>query len=298
MNRYCREIALTVYRWATCRNRAKFVRSFERNGTYPASILFYHRVSDHSPNDWSMSVRNFRRQMQWIANHAAPASLDSIYHSQAQACRNKPMVGVTFDDGYAENMETALPILLQYKIPSTYFVTTHFVETGDPFPHDVRVGQSLRPNTISQIRTLAEHGIQIGAHSHSHVDFGKTLSERQLKTEIHDVRKKLQDWSGQSIDYFAFPFGLKCNISQQSIDAIYHAGYRAFVSAAGGMNLPGQDPFHLQRLHGDPGFAAFLNWLTFDPRKVKRICPITYRHPSVGSLNKSPDGKAQATQPC
>jgi peptidoglycan/xylan/chitin deacetylase (PgdA/CDA1 family) len=241
-------------------------------------LLFYHRVANHSMNPWSIPVANFRRQMSWIANHMAPSSLDQIRQTQLIGRRDKPMVGVTFDDAYSENCEFAIPILLELKIPTTYFVTTHFVETGEPFPHDVTRGQALRPNTINQIRTMAEQGIQIGAHSHTHIDFRSLLSHRQMATEVFDVRKKLQDWSGQSVDYFAFPYGLKENVTQQAVDAVFEAGYRCFVSAAGGMNFPGADANHLQRLHGDPGFAAFLNWLTYDPRKVRRECPIQYEH--------------------
>lgn len=274
-----REIALTLYRWATGKIRSQLARSFNQLGTYPASIVFYHRVADSHPNDWSINVQNFEQHLNWIAANANPVSLDDIRDSQILGRRTSRMVGITFDDGYHDNCIFAIPKLLERKIPVTYFVSTHFVETGEPFPHDTAIGLNLKPNTVEDIREMANQGVQIGAHSHSHVDFGRPLSKGQLKSEITDVRKRLQDWTGQSIDYFAFPYGFKHNISQEAVDVVFESGFKSFVSACGGVNWPGQDANHLQRVHGDPGIAALKNWLTFDPRKIYKKSPIQYSMP-------------------
>jgi peptidoglycan/xylan/chitin deacetylase (PgdA/CDA1 family) len=276
MSALFREIALTLYRWSTDFERRRLARSFQRCRNYPACILFYHRVASHSMNDWSILASNFRKQIDWIVAHTVPTSLDEIRSTQLQGTRGSPMVGVTFDDAYSENCEHAIPYLLERRVPVTYFVTTHFVESGEPFPHDVKLGVPLRPNTIQEIREMAEQGVQIGAHSHTHIDFGQPLSPQTLRIEIADVRKRLQDWTGQPVEYFAFPFGQKKNISQEAIDQIFESGYKCFVSACGGVNFPGQDAAHLQRVHGDPGFAAFKNWLTYDPRKIHAKSPIQY----------------------
>jgi peptidoglycan/xylan/chitin deacetylase (PgdA/CDA1 family) len=234
-------------------------------------------------NDWTIPFANFIQQIDWIKKHATTASVDEIRSTQLQGTRSTPMVGVTFDDGYGENCQYAIPHLLERNIPVTYFVTTHFIETGDPFPHDLARGVPLRPNTKAEIRTMAAQGVQIGAHSHTHVDFGRPLSDAHLRLEITDVRKRLQDWTGQPINYFAFPFGLKKNFSQRAIDCVFESGFQCFFSAAGGLNWPGQDAYHLQRIHGDPGFAAFKNWLTFDPRKIHSKSPIEYTKRSLST---------------
>ena len=273
-----RELLLTLYRWMTRARRAQLTRSFESACAFPACILFYHRVSNQTINGWSIRAKNFERQMNWIKQNATPSSLDEIRLSQLKGSRSKAMVGVTFDDGYGENCEFAIPFLVERKIPVTYFVSTHYVETGEPFPHDIANGKVLRPNTIAEVKRMAADGVEIGAHSHTHLDFGKPLGKKQLKIEINDVRKKLQDWTGQSIDYFAFPYGLKANITQGAIDAVFEAGHKSFVCAAGGFNLPGGKANHLVRCHGEPGFAAFMNWLTFDPRKVFGNSPINFQN--------------------
>ena len=227
-------------------------------------------------NGWSIQKRNFERQLDWMLKNTSTVSLDKVFDSQILGTRAEPMVAITFDDGYAENCEHAIPALIERSIPCTYFVATHFVETGTPFPHDVARGVRLRPNTIEEIKNLADQGVQIGAHSHTHRDLGRPLNATFLKAEITDVRKRLQDWTGQSIDYFAFPFGLKQNISQEAIDVVFESGFKCFVSAAGGINWPGQNATHLQRIHGDPGMATMKNWLTFDPRKIRAKSPIEF----------------------
>jgi peptidoglycan/xylan/chitin deacetylase (PgdA/CDA1 family) len=271
-----REIGLSLYRWVTARRRARLSASFEKQKNCPAIVLFYHRVATETMNSWSIQKRNFDQHLDWISKHATPASLDDIRESQMLGTRSKPMVAVTFDDGYGENCEYAIPALIERGIPCTYFVATHYIETGEPFPHDRVRGCPLRPNTIQEIQRMADQGIQIGAHSHTHLDFGRPLSDAQIRSEITDVRKRLQDWTGQSIDYFAFPFGLKNNITLEAIDVVFESGFKCFVSAAGGMNWPGQDANHLQRVHGDPGLASLLNWLTYDPRKIHVASPIQY----------------------
>lgn len=271
-----REIGLTLFRWVTARRRARLSTSFENQKGCPAIVLFYHRVAMQTMNGWSIQKRNFEQHLDWISKYATPASLDEIRESQLLGTRSKLMVAITFDDGYAENCEHAIPRLIELAIPCTYFVATHYVETGEPFQHDRVSGSPLKPNSIEQIQRMADQGVQIGAHSHTHLDFGRPLSDAQLRSEITDVRKRLQDWTGQSIDYFAFPFGLKKNISQEAIDVVFNSGFKCFVSAAGGLNWPGQDANHLQRVHGDPGLASLLNWLTYDPRKIHVASPIQY----------------------
>jgi hypothetical protein len=64
----------------------------------------------------------------------------------------------------------------------------------------------------------------------------------------------------------------------------YDAGYEAVCSAYGGFNFPGDDAFHLQRIHGDADMIRLKNWTTVDPRK-KRTRRYTYESPErTGNL--------------
>src|SRR5687768_18104901 len=55
----------------------------------------------------------------------------------------------SFDDGYADNMRFAVPLLLREKLPFTYFVSTNHVLGGEPFPHDVAAGCRSEEHTLN-----------------------------------------------------------------------------------------------------------------------------------------------------
>ncbi len=76
---------------------------------------------------------------------------------------------------------------------------------------------------------------------------------------------------------------MPANISQEAIDVVIESGFKGFLSAYGGWNWPGEDDFHLQRIHGDPGLASLTNWLTLDPRKLRRGSQLIYNKTAVGA---------------
>jgi peptidoglycan/xylan/chitin deacetylase (PgdA/CDA1 family) len=140
---------------------------------------------------------------------------------------------------------------------------------GQLFPHDVEAGQPLAPNSSAEIRELAGSGVEIGAHTRSHADLGQSLSEAKLLDEIVGCKRALEQVIDRAVRYFAFPYGQHANLSQMAFQVAYHAGYQGVCSAYGGYNFPGDDPFHLRRIHADPEFIRLKNWLTIDARKLK-----------------------------
>ena len=261
---------LNAYYYATLPGRRRRTDSAARAGRAPVSIVFYHRVADVAPNDWTISNRSFVRQINWLQEHfdlvSLPEAQQRIIHGNT-----RPAVSLTFDDGYAENCERALPLLIQRKIPCTYFVTSHNVLTGHPFPHDVEAGQPLPPNTIQQLQSLIAAGVEIGAHTRTHADLGGMADETELQNELIGSRDDLQSVLGTCVRYFAFPFGLHANLNRRAFHIAREAGFVGVCSAYGGYNTPGDDPFHLQRIHADPEFVPFRNWLTFDRRKIVQV---------------------------
>lgn len=250
--------ALPARHWENCAAR--------RAGRAAVMVVFYHRVADHIPNDWTLSRREFSRQIDWLQQHFDLVSLSEAQH-RIRTGNTRPSVSITFDDGYADNSEFALPLLVERRIPCTYFVASHFVMTGEPFPHDVAAGSPLPPNTIEQLRRLAAAGIEIGGHTRTHADLGKITDQDVLRTEVVESRDELQAAVGCPIRHFAFPYGLPENLSGAAFRVARQAGFAGVCSAYGAYNFPGDDPFHLQRIHGDPQFVRFKNWLTVDRRK-------------------------------
>jgi peptidoglycan/xylan/chitin deacetylase (PgdA/CDA1 family) len=124
-------------------------------------------------------------------------------------------------------------------------------------------------NTIAQLRDLVAAGVELGAHTRSHVNLGALNSPEALSDEIVGSRRDLADALGVPIRYFAFPYGLHANLSAAAFQIAYEEGLAGVCSAYGGYNFPGDDPFHLRRFHADEEFIRFKNWLTVDPRKVR-----------------------------
>jgi len=245
-------------------------------GRAPISALFYHRVADTHPNDWTIGCDGFERHVDYCRQNFDLVSLSEIQNRCTTGRSYRPAVSFTFDDGYAENCDFAIPLLVSHQIPCTYFVSLQNILTGQSFGHDLQAGQPLPVNTIKEVRQMADAGIEIGLHSLTHIDFDEVTCRKTLKREITDAKAQLADLVGHPIRYFAFPFGLPKQLTPQAIEMVHEAGMLGFCSAYGAYNLVGQDPFHIRRIHGDGNFERLENWLTFDQRKLLNQPVIEY----------------------
>ncbi|BAK35722.1 hypothetical protein MLP_27080 [Microlunatus phosphovorus NM-1] len=86
-------------------------------------ILMYHRICQESCDPWAITVAptDFADQMAVLAEARAVVDL-AAFSGSAAYTRSGAQLAVTFDDGYVDNLETALPILERYEIPATMFV--------------------------------------------------------------------------------------------------------------------------------------------------------------------------------
>ena len=85
-------------------------------------ILCYHRISDTPTDPWALAVtpQNFADHLELLRQRCNPTRLRDL-------SRTRPGVVVTFDDGYADNLHNAKPLLERYEIPATVFVPTGYV---------------------------------------------------------------------------------------------------------------------------------------------------------------------------
>lgn len=274
--------------WRQLANR----RACER-GAAPICILFYHRVARSFPNDWSISPELFERQIDWLQTHFDLISLYEAQHRIRSGHNERPAVCITFDDGYSDNCNFAIPLLVERRIPCTYFVALSFAMQRVPFPHDMQRGVPLEPNSIDQLKKMAADGIEIGAHTRTHADVGKITDHAQLVDEIVTAGQELSQLVEQRINYFAFPYGQLNNLTTEAFQVAREGGYCGVVSAYGGYNFPGDDAFHLQRIHADPEMTRFRNWMTVDPRKIALVEPMQTQVAGMTSqLPEMPNGAA------
>lgn len=267
MNSAVPDFLISAYHWTVGPLRAVNVRQLKSQGQLPVAILFYHRVADTFLNGWTISREGFSRQIDWMQANFDLVSLAEAQRRVASGFNDRPTVCITFDDGYAENSEFALPLLLERRIPFTYFVTLKNIVEQRPFEHDCKLGQPLPVDSLETIQALSGIGVDIGCHTLTHPDCG-SLSESLLRREIVDAGKELEDCLGRRVPHFAFPFGQHQNLTRRGFELCREQGYQVVCSAYGGMNAVGEDSFHLQRIHGDPSLARIKNWLSYSPRQL------------------------------
>ncbi len=262
-----RQTLVAGYYAATLPYRKYAMRRYCAARRAPVVSLFYHRIAEDKASPWTQSFETFSAQMHWLKQHFDLVSLEEAQRRLREG-NSRPAVHITFDDGYADNCNQAIPFLLAENIPCTYFVTTRFVSEGLAFPHDVQRGKRLAVNTVAQLREMTAAGIEIAAHTRTHADLGKIQDRGRLQDEVIAAGEELQQLVGQTIRYFAFPYGLPQNLNADVFHLAYEAGYEAVCSAYGGYNFPGDDAFHIQRIPVEDSLVPLINRVTLDPRKL------------------------------
>lgn len=101
----------------------------------PLAIVTYHRIPAAAdpmlPREPHAGA--FRAQMEFVARHLRPLPLpDAIAHLYAGSLPRRAIC-ITFDDGYANNHDVALPILRSVGVPATFFVATGYLDGGIMF---------------------------------------------------------------------------------------------------------------------------------------------------------------------
>ncbi len=152
--------------------------------THPPNvvILCYHRVCEG--NQW-MNPRIFEQQLQLIADITTPVGLgEAADLIRNGGSRPKTACCITFDDGWADNVEIALPLLKKYGLSATLFASSGFIDAADPSlgPRSgdmqaigatfARARRSAQFSTWDELRAAQETGVfQIEAHGHDHVPY-------------------------------------------------------------------------------------------------------------------------------
>lgn len=97
---------------------------------YPVITLLYHRVAELAtdPHMLAVSPKNFEAHIKYLKENFSILSFEDPWEN-----RDSPAFVVTFDDGYLDNFDNALPILQKYDIPATIFVSTQNIDMDKEF---------------------------------------------------------------------------------------------------------------------------------------------------------------------
>ncbi|MFN8016937.1 MAG: polysaccharide deacetylase family protein [Acidimicrobiales bacterium] len=204
------------------------------------TVLIYHRVGARTPVPVDLPTPLFRDQMAELADRAismddALARLDG----PAPAPGTPNPVVVTFDDGTADVVEEALPVLVEFGIPALLYVATDFVEQGRDFPDDGRVASW---SALADARSTG--CLELGSHTHTHALLDRldaSLVEDELTRSIELLRER----TGATADHFAYPKALP---GSPAADRLVRQHFRSAAIAGTRANRYGAtDAWNLER---------------------------------------------------
>jgi peptidoglycan/xylan/chitin deacetylase (PgdA/CDA1 family) len=149
---------------------------------------------------------------------------------------------LTFDDGYADFAERALPVLLSYAASATAYIVTGYVGATArwlPFREEC-----ARPTmTWDDLHAIAASGIEIGSHGHRHIELDAVraeVAEKDVLDSLHSL--SLQGFSPRS---FCYPFGYS---SRRVRNIIASANFETACIVGRGLANPAQDMLQVRRL--------------------------------------------------
>ena len=209
---------------------------------HPIPILMYHQVDAEPPKGSPMrglvvSPATFSRQM------AALSALGYLGKSMGDLMpylngeRQGKVFGITFDDGYENNLRCALPVLTRYGFTSTCYVVASLV--GQSNSWDIERGVKQVPLMDAQeLQTWIDAGQEVGSHTLTHANL-EQLDEAGQAIEIGRSKEKLEGLINQKggVGHFCYPYG---GLNETAVQNVKAAGYLTATTTVRGRAIQGQ----------------------------------------------------------
>jgi peptidoglycan/xylan/chitin deacetylase (PgdA/CDA1 family) len=172
-----------------------------------AAILTYHSL-DTSGSVVSVAPRDFGDQMATLGH----LGYRGITLREATVCREASgtwpdrCVVLTFDDGYANFHEVALPILTHHGFTATIFLVSRHMGGDNNWERPPALLGRRPMLSWGQVADLSAAGMEIGAHTKTHPDLAR-LSLQAAEDEILAGRTEIEEQVGRRVESFAYPYG-------------------------------------------------------------------------------------------
>jgi peptidoglycan/xylan/chitin deacetylase (PgdA/CDA1 family) len=178
--------------------------------TRSVPILMYHRVAPQgaeATRRWRLHPEELEAQLAHLRDNGFHSI--SLEQWRAAADRRRPIpagaVILTFDDGYADFPEHALPLLAKYGFGATIFAVSDLV--GGCNEWDEHLGEKLELMDWSTLAAIGDSGIEVGSHSARHRPLS-TLSPEELARDFCRSRATFHEKLGFQVRSLCYPFGL------------------------------------------------------------------------------------------
>ena len=165
-------------------------------------ILMYHSIGS-SKNNLTVSIDNFERQMSFMKrNNYKSISFKNLNNLNY----NYKYFIITFDDGYEDVYDNALPIMKKFGYHGICYFVTGLIGGHNIWDKNLQDYNELKLMNIEKIRSWLNKGMDIGAHSSTHINL-TNLDFLKKKIEIETPKKYFKDMFSLDLDSFSYPFG-------------------------------------------------------------------------------------------
>jgi peptidoglycan/xylan/chitin deacetylase (PgdA/CDA1 family) len=222
-----------------------------------SAILTYHSL-DESGSVISVSPDLFRRQMDFLAASEIPVV------TLAQAVLRPGSLALTFDDGFRNFRQAALPTLERHRFPATVFVVSGYCGGRNNWPSQPRSGMPDLPlMTWDELSSLPDL-VALGAHTATHPNLAR-LAADECERELRDSQDRMQQEIRKPVRWFAYPYGASSAgvraLAGRYFDLAVGTSLQFLPDQPDPMELPRIDAYYLrgsfgiERLFGAPGGA-------------------------------------------
>lgn len=204
------------------------------------TILMYHSVSDPGTDPHAICIPpdRFEAQVRLLARWGyRGVSMRELLDAHISGTADR-LVGLTFDDGYADFLTTAVPILDRYGFTATVFVVAGALGGWNDWDPEPR----LALLDADGVRAVAAAGMEVAAHSVSHVHLPPLATEAAAR-EVADAAAMLEAIPGVEVRGFAFPYG----DGDGSTAALVRGSGYAYCCCTNAGTGDGRDPWMLPR---------------------------------------------------
>lgn len=211
-------------------------------------ILMYHQIGQPAPKGTpyrSLIVHpaDFRRQMTWLRRfgYRGLSMRDLMPYLSGE--RQGKVVGITFDDGYRNVYQHALPILVQQGFTATNYFVARQLGGGNVWDREKGIAHSDLMS-VDEMRAWATAGMEVGSHTLDHPYLPK-LSPELADQQIRQSRHELQDAIAAEVTAFCYPYGGE---TPELRAMVRNAGYLNATTTQGGLANSSDDIYGLPRV--------------------------------------------------
>jgi peptidoglycan/xylan/chitin deacetylase (PgdA/CDA1 family) len=212
-------------------------------------IFLYHSVSEHASKrfrPWAIPPGLFRAQLARLHERGYTAmtvtQLAAAIRSSDVLLPERPVV-ITFDDGYADFVSEALPILKTFGFVATLYITTGYIGSTSRWL-SLSEDQDRLMLTWQEIELLAGEGIECGAHGHTHRQLD-VIPFSRAQEEILTSKSILEENLGITIQSFSFPHGYH---TDRLVAFLERSGYTSGCVVDHSMMVESSDLYALPRI--------------------------------------------------